>query len=156
MLPADLVATAQLLAEAQGPGALRQSDLKRAQSTAYYALFHALCRNCADTWVGTINSNRSNRAWQQAYRAINHGPARSKCGNKEVMNEFPESIREFAATFVDMQIERTLADYDPATRLRRYEVLNNIRKVELALERFRDSDTRDKTAFTVWVTIQKR
>ena len=45
------------------------------------------------------------------------------------MNEFPESIKVFADTFVEMQIERTLADYYPATRLGRNEVMNNIRKV---------------------------
>ncbi len=72
------------------------------------------------------------------------------------MNEFPESIKVFADTFVEMQIERTLADYYPATRLGRNEVMNNIRKVERALEQLRESDAKDKTAFTVWVTIPKR
>lgn len=156
MQPVDLVATARLLAKAQGPGAPRQSDLKRAQSTAYYALFHALCRNCADTWVGTNNTNRGNRAWQQAYRAINHGTARKQCENTNIMNEFPESIRNFATIFAEMQQERTLADYDPAIRLNRFEVLNNIAKVNVAIDQLRQSDKRDKTAFAVWVTLQKR
>lgn len=115
-----------------------------------------MCRNCADTWVGTRHANRSKRAWKQAYRAINHGHARSQCENAEVLGEFPEPIQIFALTVVEMLMERTLADYDPEIRLKRFEVLNNIAKVEVAIDQLRQSDIRDKTAFAVWVTMQKR
>ena len=47
----DLLATARRLAKAS-PQKPRQSDLKRAISTAYYALFHAMARNAADMLVG--------------------------------------------------------------------------------------------------------
>ena len=72
------------------------------------------------------------------------------------MGEFPEPIQIFALTVVEMLMERTLADYDPEIRLKRFEVLNNIAKVEVAIDQLRQSDIRDKTAFAVWVTMQKR
>ena len=84
MQPHDLIASARkLLGEGQ-VGSPRQSDLKRAQSTACYAMFHALCRNCADTVVGKTKANRSQRAWIQAYRAMDHKHAKKQCKNSNV------------------------------------------------------------------------
>jgi hypothetical protein len=37
-----------------------QTDLKRSLSTCYYAFFHALARNCADTLIGSGGTSQSN------------------------------------------------------------------------------------------------
>ena len=70
-----LIVTARKLAHAstQKP---RQADLKRAISTAYYALFHAMAKNAADLLVG-VGSNRPDKAWTQTYRALQHGMPRA-------------------------------------------------------------------------------
>ena len=47
-----LVGTARRLATSGAKGKPRQSDLRRAISTAYYALFHALAKDGADLFVG--------------------------------------------------------------------------------------------------------
>jgi hypothetical protein len=73
----DLIATARRLAKAS-PKRPRQSDLKRGVSTAYYALFHALARDCADLLVGT-GDTRSEPAWAQVYRTLEHGVAKNSC-----------------------------------------------------------------------------
>jgi hypothetical protein len=73
----DLIVTARRLARAN-PNRPRQADLRRAVSTAYYAVFHALARQCADRFVGT-GHNRSRPAWQQVYRALDHGFAKNAC-----------------------------------------------------------------------------
>ena len=55
----------------------RQASLKRAISTAYYALFHALSQMCVDRTVGS--TFRSTRYWQivtPIYRAMDHGSAK--------------------------------------------------------------------------------
>lgn len=83
-------------------------------STAYYAMFHALCRNSADSLVGPKGApDRSRRAWNQAYRAVEHGIAKNQCKDT-VMEDFPETIRNFARHFVRVQELRHEADYDPA------------------------------------------
>ena len=46
-----MIATARKLAKAS-PQKPRQADLKRAVSTAYYALFHAMAKDAADMLVG--------------------------------------------------------------------------------------------------------
>jgi len=54
--PRDLIAIARATANQQATQKPRQSDLERALSTAYYAMFHAMCRNCADCLIGTVGT----------------------------------------------------------------------------------------------------
>ncbi len=97
MLPADLIEIARELVNRDQPP---QAHLKRAMSTAYYAMFHALCKNSADSLVGPEGTpDRSRRAWNQAYRAVEHCYAKNQCRNR-VMDDFPETIRNFAIHFV--------------------------------------------------------
>jgi hypothetical protein len=73
----QLLGTARRLAKAS-VGRPRQSDLKRAISTAYCALFHEVARNGADRLVGT-GQDPADKAWRHTYRALNHGDARNAC-----------------------------------------------------------------------------
>lgn len=87
-------------------GSPRQSDLKRAESTAYYAMFHAFCQNCADSFVGKSRAAENQNAWRQAYRAVNHGYAKFQCKNKSVIGGFPAEIQDFANQFAESQEKR--------------------------------------------------
>ena len=68
----DLIAAARELAGTTGGPPPTQASLRRAVSTTDYALFHCMAENCADMLVGTLGTNRSQPAWQQAYRALQH------------------------------------------------------------------------------------
>src|ERR1019366_6311415 len=126
----DLIVTARRLAKAN-PARPRQADLKRAVSTAYYALFHALARQCADLLTG-VGQDRSDPAWTQVYRSLEHGVARNAC--KAAANTgFPNGIVNFADTFVSMQEERRSADYDPDGRYTRPDVMLLISNAEQAI-----------------------
>ena len=70
----DFIETARHLTSSTGRP--RQTDLRRAVSTTYYALFHCLAACYADTIVGGPGAKRSKPAWRQAYRALNHGSAK--------------------------------------------------------------------------------
>ncbi|MBC6428578.1 MAG: hypothetical protein GDA55_05055 [Cellvibrionales bacterium] len=102
MNPDNFLTAARRLADSEGPGRPRQVDLRRAVSTTYYALFHTVCRSAADLLIGANPASRSNPAWRQMYRAINHGPAKIACSRQKI-KEFPQSIQGFAAAFVDAQ-----------------------------------------------------
>ena len=65
-----LLTTARKLARAN-PRKPSQADLKRAISTAYYAVFHVLAKQCADAFAGS-GPGRSDKAWNQVYRALEH------------------------------------------------------------------------------------
>ena len=158
MKPTDFIATAKELVRADTRGRPRETNLRRAASTTYYALFHALATCCADTLVGGLNSNRSESAWTQGYRSLRHGDARSRCSNQQVMQEFPSDIQGFARLFVEMQIARHEADYNPNPDFEFYKdaVLQNIIDAEYQLRRFAEAPIRDRRAFGVYVLMPMR
>ncbi len=59
MQPRDLIAIARATANQQATRKPRQSDLEHALTTAYYAMFHAMCRNCVDCLIGTSTTRVS-------------------------------------------------------------------------------------------------
>lgn len=155
MKPEDLISQARRLARMGGQRP-RQADLRRAVSTAYYALFHALCRTCSDCFVGATAAARSTRAWQQVYRGVDHHHARKQFQNTQTLNRFPPDIQTFANEFVRCQIERHRADYDPFQRYSRQQVLDLIDDAETALQNLRGAPLTDRRAFAVWAILKSR
>jgi len=156
MKPSDLIATARRTLGNSGTRRPRQSDLKRAMSTAYYAVFHQLCWNTADTFIGGQSAQRSTPAWRQAYRSVDHGLAKGQCRNTAKMGLFPQAIQDVANAFVELQIERHSADYDPLHRLVRSEVKTEIDRAEQVIKDFRTVPIRDRRAFAAWITLKSR
>ena len=102
----DLIATARGLTELS-PRRPTQANLRRAVSTAYYAVFHCLARAVADALMGKGH----NDAWHQIYRSLEHGIAKNACQNSQAMHRFPPEVRDFAGTFIVLQKARERADY---------------------------------------------
>lgn len=134
MSPLDLLKTAEILLKA-GDNRPIQANLRRAQSTIYYALFHTLAKTCADLLMGGTGAARSHVAWRQTYRALNHKPTKEACRKGQIVGKFPDAIRDFANTFVTMQAKRHLADYDSFTKFTKFEVAAD---VELARQAMTD------------------
>lgn len=155
MDPFDLVQTARVLA-CLDQGRPRQVNLKRALSTAYYAMFHALCLNCANSFIGTEGADRSENAWNQVYRSVDHAFAKKQCKNQEAMASFPEGIKRFANYFVNLQDMRHQADYDPTRSFDRQEVINAIDHAEGMINNLLDSDLRMRKAFAAWIAVRYR
>ena len=122
----------------------------------YYALFHCLARSCADLLVGGSGAERSEKAWRQTYRALEHRLAERACRNGVIVR-FPESIRDFANTFVAMQKKRHDADYDPhAAKLSKSEVQADIALVEQVIADYQAVKASDKRAFCIYVLFKVR
>lgn len=156
MTPGNLIATARRTLGNSGSRRPRQSDLKRAMSTAYYAVFHQLCRTSADTLIGSAGADRSTPAWAQAYRAVDHGFAKKQCKNVSVMVRFPSAVQDLANAFVELQLARHAADYDPLHRLTRSEVKTEIDRAERAIKDFGQVPIKDRRAFSAWITLRTR
>ena len=158
VIPEDLIAVARGLARGFVGGARgrpRQTDLCRATSAAYYAMFHTLARCCADTLVGATPAIRNGPAWTQTYRALEHGYAKNQCV-RPAINRFPPEIREFAKAFSDMQRLRHIADYAPQTEFIRHETLSEIDYVERIIADFATAPAADRRAFSVYVLLRIR
>jgi uncharacterized protein (UPF0332 family) len=149
----ELLATARLLAKAS-PKRPRQSDLKRAISTAYYALFDELARDAANLLVG-VGVARADKAWTQTYRALDHSAAKKACGQLRTLG-FPPELCECGDMFVQLQQARHDADYDPDHRVSRAEALNAIQSAATAIQKLAASSRRDRKAFAVQLLLKRR
>jgi hypothetical protein len=122
--------------------------LRRALSTAYYALFHFLIREA----VRQVGPNLSENNYNRAYRWFDHGAmyrvARAFSqdivripNSKDVLIQKNNSgIKFIAQHFADLQESRHLADYDPGAIFIRADVLAMTDRVA--------------TAFLVWPAIK--
>lgn len=149
--PRDLIRTARDLLESTD-GKPRQSNLHRATSTAYYALFHTLARCAADLFIG--GSKRRSGAWLQVYRALDHGTVKNACLNSAGIPLFPKKIQDFASMFVTMQEKRHKADYDSSARVKKSQVSTDIDLAEAAIDDFVSVSTTERRAFAAFVIFK--
>ena len=133
-----------------------QTDLRRATSSLYYALFHTMCQSNADTLAGDDPQQRDQLAWRQAYRALEHGYAKQRCQRASGNGRFSPSIQRLAGSFVDMQTLRHRADYDPNTNFAQQEVLAAINEAADHISGFLDAPDRERRAFAVYVLMRER
>lgn len=88
----------------------KDSNLRRAVSAGYYAVFHELCRQAADSFIGA--SKRGTPAWSIVYRSLQHKQAADRC-RKLLGKGAAPTVSSVASLFPILQAERHIADYDP-------------------------------------------
>jgi uncharacterized protein (UPF0332 family) len=148
-----LIDVARKLATAN-PKRPSQPFLRRAISTAYYALFDALAADCADLLVGT-GQKRNAPAWTLVFRGMDHATAKKGCKSPEVA-ALDARVVSFAAAFVTLQEERHKADYDPSGQYNRANVLVAIRTAEIALQNLKAAPKTDRRQLAACVLFRKR
>lgn len=72
------------------------------------------------------------------------------------MKAFPKSIEDFGNAFVTAQVKRQSADYDPAFRVKRSEVITDIGIAEASIRELFLAPIKDRRAFAAWVTMKVR
>lgn len=82
---------------------------RRAVSTAYYAVFHAIDKLCAD--YVSQSAKRSSDEYLRVYRALDHAPLKNAF-NQAPLKENP-ILRDIGTVVVLLQTERHRADYLP-------------------------------------------
>ncbi len=153
MKPGDLVEQARRLASAS-PKRPREVDLRRAISASYYGLFQALAKTGADLLVGTTGANRSEKAWRQVHRALQHGEAKARC--EALPTGFSQELEEVADAFVILQKRRHEADYDPSAAFTRGNTLNHVLLAESSISKLAAAPIKDRRAFMVWLLFPNR
>ena len=140
-----------------GIGRPLQEELKRAVSTAYYALFLHLCDATANLMVGTLQPDAGRRAaWQRLYRVLQHGVTRNKCENRREVRQFSVGIRGFANALLKAQNARHAADYDPFSRYTREQVLDLVAKSYDAIEAFNATPRNERLHFIAYLLASDR
>lgn len=141
-LATDLLLQSRLLAHHE-PKRPRQASLRRAVSSAYYALFHALV-DAASRELVTGCSGLTIR--QRVTRVFGHSEMKKFCQSlanwdhnqpprhlKELLTHPPSAdLQAVTSAFVELQQARHEADYDVSRRFSRDDVLALIRTAETA------------------------
>jgi hypothetical protein len=84
---------------------------RRAVSTAYYALFHALAKTCAGELLG--NSRSDSPEYERVYRALEHGSLKNAFKEKKgPLSKYP-SLSAIGESVIALQSRRMKADYMP-------------------------------------------
>jgi uncharacterized protein (UPF0332 family) len=147
-LSADLLKQARSLAS-QDPNRPKEANVRRAISTAYYALFHFLIDESTRILIGTSRKEKPLRhllsrcfqhsgmknACKQIFNlAINPtSPAPAYASFAPLLLKHSKDLQVIAKTFTDRQGHRHLADYDLGTNHSRADALISVREVEEAM-----------------------
>ena len=103
---AKLLEAAELLLER---GRRSSAFRRRAVSTAYYAVFHAVDKVCSD--YVTRSAKRSSDAYLRTYRALDHGWLKNAFNHAPLSDNAKLSL--IGKTIEVLQTERHRADYLP-------------------------------------------
>lgn len=142
--PVDFLAVARLLsASGTSPS---DAQLRRAVSTAYYALFHTVLQAAARRFMGP--KQESSAGYALIYRSFDHRQIRTVCEALNVhtlkdslkrqlgRSAVSPDMRNFANAFSLLQDARHLADYDPAAIFLLTDVFSLIGSADAAIEAF--------------------
>ena len=133
MVAKDLIEVADMLLDRPGTRP-RQAVLKRAVSTAHYAVFHALAHQNVDELLGwRIPAMDHWNIVAPLYSGIEHKAARIALADSAKRR--PEAFLRISSAFAELQEERMLADYDPKPR---YALTTARQLVERARETIKD------------------
>ena len=159
MNPTELIALARALVNgviAGGTAPVSQTELRRAVSCAYYAMFHTLSLSNANTLVGASTADQQRWTWQQTYRAADHRPTRNKLSSTSLGGRFPTAIRRFGVVFATVQRVRHSADYDPHGEFSATDVTDLIDRVETVIANFNQTpvDARRDLAIHILTNVR--
>jgi uncharacterized protein (UPF0332 family) len=137
----------------------KQASLRRAVSTAYYALFHLLISEAVANW------NRVNLRTALG-RAFDHGIMKAASNRIQHTQQFPftgedprvvADLKAVAKTFAQLQEKRHIADYDNTTFWTRTEALAQLKAAEQAFSAWKPiRNEQIAQAYLVSLVVKKR
>jgi uncharacterized protein (UPF0332 family) len=138
-LAEDLLEQANHLARRE-KGKPKQASLRRAVSTAYYAVFHLLVAEAVGNWKRSDQRSKLARAFEHG--RMKQASVKTRSGGFD--GQSPQTVanlKTVANAFIRLQEFRHEADYDDSLRLTRTTALA---RIALAPE-----------AFASWIAIRK-
>ena len=149
----DLLEVAETLANLRGRANLRKAAMRRATSSAYYAVFHALCFVCASELIGW---NQENDVVEPVYRLIDHGTAKKRLKGREAAL-IDAAVVDIGNNFVDLQDARNVADYNlPGISVRHDETMRLIALSAQTITLIENLTTQDRKKLAVLLIAKNR
>ena len=142
----QLLEQARHLATRDVKGRPRQDHLRRAVSTAYYALFHFLVDQSCRMLVGgggdleamrrTIGRAFDHGTMKEVSRGFASGTPKAELRPAVPPTGISDRVKQTADTFHALQVNRHIADYDLLEKFGRSEVLDLIGQADEAIRLF--------------------
>jgi len=133
-----------------------ESDLRRATSDLYYALFHALCGALVQDPPNTDSSAEYIERYISLYRIPDHRQVEKRCRDTRSLNEFDPKLQRFAKQLVAMKNKRELADYHPLHKFDISAVGNDLETVKVTLEGFVQVSNLERARFATFIGMGRR
>lgn len=164
--PEHLFDQAERLIAPPAAGPPRQVDLRRAISSAYYAVFHYILTAAANQYVGVTKAG--SKHYTLVYRSIDHRGLKNLCGeaknqqlspkyrNYAPSSGFGSNIQAFAAALIELQEKRHTADYDPSARMKTSDAALAIATARAAIRRFEGATEARRKAFLALLVFPPR
>ncbi|HJT40329.1 MAG TPA: hypothetical protein VJ762_08370 [Sphingobium sp.] len=164
--PRHLLEQSESLASASPDRPLRQADLRRAISAAYYGVFHYMLTAGADQFVGS--DLRKSRRYTLVYRSVDHRSLRDICMEAKKSTPgakyqkyvpkagFGEEIQSFANMVLELQEKRHDADYDPSQWVTRTDAKLALTIARSAIERFESASLLQRKYFLTLLLFSPR
>jgi uncharacterized protein (UPF0332 family) len=138
----ELIRASRLLASGQPT----QEALRRAISTAYYAMFHAMAASNANLLVGQKTpSNQSN--WTSTYRSLRHFRAENPLYGWPHL--FSPPVQNFAIIIAGIKRQREDADYNPDASFTQNQVITWIDRAEQAIIDFNNASSQERSMVAI-------
>jgi hypothetical protein len=135
-----------MLAEVGAGSPPSDAQLRRAVSSAYYALFHRVVRAGAQRFMGPGTEARP--GYNLIYRGFTHSRLKDVCKRLDITPLAPrmqeqlgrqsvgQDMRDFASGFVALQELRELADYDSQAAFQQSDAIGSVEAADFALRAF--------------------
>lgn len=147
----ELINASRLLAG----GRPTQGALRRAVSTAYYAMFHALAASNADLIVGPRTPTNEPH-WIETYRSLRHYRAENPLHGWPHLFSLP--VQNFAFVIGIIKKEREQADYDPGASVifAQSQVITWIDSAEKAITDFNAASPQERAMVAIATLAGRR
>lgn len=144
-----------------------ETDLRRAVSTTYYALFHYALRAAADLTIGA--ASRGAPRYSLVYCSVDH--VRLKNLRDQLRGATPQDVilpyappppayfgkmAVFVRLVVNLQHERHYADYHPSARFDEARATQALTAARVAIKAFEDSTAEQREAFLTLLLFKPR
>jgi uncharacterized protein (UPF0332 family) len=126
---------------------------RRAVSTAYYAVFHAIAALCVREILP--DEDRASQEFERVYRSLEHGSLKSEFSKLPLNNN--RGLRPIGALVIQLQSERHRSDYLPSRRLYTSETcMQHIQSARHAMKLLGQLSAKDRKILAVALLFRQR
>ncbi|MBI1868654.1 MAG: hypothetical protein HYS06_10250 [Methylocystis sp.] len=127
---------------------------RRAVSTAYYAVFHAIASLCANE-ILPREKDKGSAEFERVYRALEHGSLKSEFQKAPLKDN--ARLKAIGALVLRLQSERHRSDYLPTQRLYTTKTCaEHLESARLAMTLLKGLDEQDRRTLAVSLLFKNR